>query len=102
MWKGLPAYIGGKRQLAPTIFGEIDRVLPRRLWRSLVFLDAFMGGASIALFAKAMGYKKVIGTDVALRSVVIGRALVANNRVRLTRADVLRVLAPQQAGPGPI
>ena len=43
-WSALPPYLGGKRRLAPTIFREIDRILPRRLWRDLTFLDGFLGG----------------------------------------------------------
>ena len=92
----LPAYWGGKRKLAGVIFREIDRVVPRGTWQSLVFLDAFMGGCSIALYAKAMGFGRVIGTDIASRSLVIGEALLSNCRARLTRHDLLRVLARKQ------
>ena len=102
LWSALPPYLGGKRRLAPMIFREIDRLVPRRLWPQLTFLDAFMGGASISLFAKAQAFGRVIGTDLALRSVTIGQALVANNRVKLNKADVLRVLQPSTRGPGPI
>src|SRR2546422_11170707 len=89
-------YLGGKRKLAATIFREVDRILPRHTWPSRVFLDAFMGAASIAVFAKAQGFGRVIGTDMALRSVIIGQALVANGRVRLTKGDVLHVLTPRE------
>src|SRR5712692_32754 len=98
----LPPYLGGKRRLAPIVFREIDRLLSRRLWPSMTFLDCFMGGGSMALFAKAQAFGKVIGTDLALRSVTIGQALVANNRVRLTKADVVRVLASHDGPPGPV
>ena len=84
-----PPFLGGKRRLAGVIFRELDRVIPRQRWSSLTFLDAFMGGASIALFAKAQGFERVIGTDLALRSVTIGEALVANSRVKLANEDVL-------------
>jgi len=74
-WSALPPYLGGKRRLAPTIFREIDRILPRRLWRDLTFLDAFLGGGSVSLYAKAQGFR-VVATDIAERSITIGRALI--------------------------
>ncbi len=49
----MPSYLGGKRRLCPVIFREIDRVVPRRTWATLCFLDAFLGGGSVALYAKA-------------------------------------------------
>ncbi len=61
-----------------------------------------MGGASIALFAKAQGFGRVIGTDLALRSVTIGEALVANSRVKLAKEDVLAVLGSREATAGPV
>jgi len=92
MFGALPPYLGGKRRLCPLIFREIDRVIPRRRWRELTLLDAFLGGGSVSLFAKAQGFR-VVTTDIAERSMVIGRALIENSRVRLTREDVVRVLA---------
>ena len=66
-------YLGGKRRLSPTIFREIDRVLPREHWAGRTFLDGFLGGGSVSLYAKAQGFS-VISTDIAARSIVIGRA----------------------------
>src|SRR5690349_256551 len=71
----LPPYLGGKRRLCPAIFREIDRVLPREHWPGLTLLDAFQGGGSVALYAKSLGFS-VISTDIAARSIVIGRALI--------------------------
>src|SRR2546422_3622052 len=102
MWDALPLFNGGRRRLAGLIFGAIDRVVPRRSWPSLTFVDAFMGGGAIGLFAKAQNCGRVIGIDVALRSVIVGQALLANNRVRLTKDDVLRVLARRENEPGPV
>jgi len=99
MWSSLYPYLGGKRRLCPLIFREIDRVVPRRLWSSLTFLDAFLGGGSVSLGAKAQGFK-VIATDIAERSIVVGQALIENTRVRLTREDVLRLLAPRTGSVG--
>jgi len=100
MFDALPSYLGGKRRLAGVIFGEINKVIPRKHWASLTFLDAFMGGGSIALSAKARGFGKVVGTDLALRSVTVGQAVIANRRVKLTKQDVVRILAPHGAPPG--
>jgi len=86
-------YLGGKRRLCPVIFREIDRVLPRRLWSGRTFLDGFLGGGSVSLYAKAMGFR-VVATDIAERSIVVGRALIENNRVKLTKEDVVRILTP--------
>jgi 16S rRNA G966 N2-methylase RsmD len=100
LWDALPPFNGGKRRLAGLIFGAIDRVVPRASWPSLMFVDGFLGGGSISLFAKAQGFGKVIGLDIARRSAVVGEALIANSRVRLTQDDVTRVLAPRADGPG--
>ena len=86
-------YLGGKRRLCPLIFREVDRLLPRRLWPGRTFLDGFLGGGSVSLYAKALGFR-VVTTDIAERSIVVGRALIENSRVKLTREDVIRLLAP--------
>jgi hypothetical protein len=57
-----------------------------------MFLDGFLGGGSVSLFAKAQGLG-VIATDIATRSILIGQALIENGHVRLTREDLARVLA---------
>jgi adenine-specific DNA methylase len=101
MWSALYPYLGGKRRLCPLIFREIDRVVPRRLWANVTFLDAFLGGGSVSLGAKAQGFS-VIATDIAERSIVVGQALIENSRVRLVREDVLRLLAPRAGSPGRI
>ena len=66
MWSALPPYLGGKRRLCPTIFREVDRILPRRHWPDLTFLDGFLGGGSVSLYAKAQGFR-VVATDIAER-----------------------------------
>jgi adenine-specific DNA methylase len=90
--RALPPYLGGKRRLCATIFREIDRVFPRHHWRDSVFLDAFLGGGSVSLYAKAQGFS-VISTDIAARSIVIGEGLIANSTVRLSKADIARALS---------
>src|SRR2546422_3967474 len=101
IWSALSPYPGGKRRLCPLIFREFDRVVPRRLWPSLTFLDAFLGGGSVSLGAKAQGFR-VIATDIAERSIVVGEAVIENSRVKLNREDILRLLAPQSGPPGRI
>jgi 16S rRNA G966 N2-methylase RsmD len=102
MWDALPPFNGGKRRLAGLIFGAIDRVIPRAAWPGLTIVDGFLGGGAIALYAKAQGFGRVVGIDIARRSVVVGAALIANSCVRLTQEDVTRVLAPREGGPGPV
>jgi len=101
MWSALPPYLGGKRRLCPLIFRELDRVLPRRTWPNLTFLDGFLGGGSVSLYAKAQGFR-VVATDIAERSIVVGQALIENSRGKFTREDTLRVAAPSDAPLGPI
>jgi len=100
-WSALPPYLGGKRRLCPLIFREVDRIFPRRHWPGRTFLDAFLGGGSVALYAKAQGFS-VVACDIAERAIVVGQALVENSRVRLTREDVLRLTAPAEGPPGRI
>ncbi len=94
-------YLGGKRRLCPLIFREIDRLLPRRHWHGRTFLDGFLGGGSVSLYAKAQGFR-VVATDIAERAITVGQALIENSRVRLTREDVLRLLEPSDASAGRI
>ena len=100
-FRALFPYLGGKRRLCPLIFREVDRLLPRRHWAGRTFLDGFLGGGSASAYAKAMGFR-VIATDIATRSITVGRALVENSRVKLTREDVLRLLEPTDDPPGRI
>ncbi|MEP7027687.1 MAG: DNA adenine methylase [Candidatus Eisenbacteria bacterium] len=90
LWSALPPYLGGKRRLCPLIFREVDRIVPRRHWPTMTFLDGFLGGGSVSLYAKAQGFR-VVATDVALRSIAVGDALIANSRVRLTREEILKL-----------
>jgi predicted RNA methylase len=75
------------------IFRELDRVVPRRLWPGKTLVDGFLGGGSVSLYAKAMGFK-VIACDIADRAIVVGRGLIENARTKLTREDVIRILTP--------
>jgi D12 class N6 adenine-specific DNA methyltransferase len=91
----LPSVLGGKRSLAPLLFGEIARAgYPPA--RGHVLLDPFMGAGSISIIGKALGYE-VHANDVAERSEAVGRALIENDRVHLTRDEVA---AAMLADPG--
>ena len=97
----LPPYLGGKRRLCPVIFREIDRILPRRCWPWRTFLDAFLGGGSVSLYAKAQGFR-VVACDIAERAITVGEALIANSRVKLTGMDTNMLLDPRKTPPGRI
>ena len=88
MWgrlAALPPYAGGKRRLLGQIFKHLP--VPSE---APVFVDAFLGGGSVSLFAKAKGYR-VVCNDIALRSHVVGKALIKNDRVTLSQMDVVRL-----------
>jgi len=82
-FQSLPSYFGGKRKLVKYIFKPIKK-------KDGVFIDAFLGGGSVSLYAKAKGYK-VIANDIAYRSLIIGKAIIANNSVKLVSEDLARL-----------
>ena len=88
MLNALPAYFGGKRRL----LGAIFKCLPSAE-EAPVFIDAFLGGGSVSLAAKARGYR-VLCNDVARRSYIAGKALVENGTVRLEHDDLVRLAMP--------
>jgi hypothetical protein len=88
MWsrlRALPPYLGGKRRL----LGQIFKYLPPPS-AAPVFIDSFLGGGSVSLMAKARGYR-VVSNDIALRSFIVGKALIENSRVKLEGADLIRL-----------
>jgi len=86
--KALPPYFGGKQALVKTIF----RLLPA-VRECPTFADAFLGGGSVSMYAKALGYR-VHCNDLAERSAVLGRGLIENDRAIVCRYDVGALLAP--------
>jgi hypothetical protein len=82
--RALPPYFGGKRRLLGRIFKRVPK--PDG---APVFVDAFLGGGSVSLFAKGRGYR-VVCNDIPLRSYIVGKALIDNNHVRLTPGDTTR------------
>jgi adenine-specific DNA methylase len=96
IFNALFPYFGNKRKLGPVIFHYIAKFLPREMWQGAVFVDAFLGSGSMGLLAKAYGFR-VTANDVALRSVIAGRALIENNHVRLGEVDLHRLFVPNPA-----
>ena len=82
-FESLPNYFGGKRKLVQDIFKHIKK-------KDGVFIDAFLGGGSVSLWAKAKGYK-VVCNDIAERSFIVGKALIENSRVQITDEDLARL-----------
>jgi adenine-specific DNA-methyltransferase len=95
MFESLLPYYGCKRKLCQMIFGLINKYLPRAEWQGSVFVDAFMGSAAMSLYAKSQGFK-VIGNDIAERSYLAGQALIENNGILLTDADIHRLFIPRE------
>ena len=78
MWNALAAYYGGKRKLVSIIFNRISKVIPREKWYGMAFIDAFLGGGAVSLYAKSQGFK-VTCNDIAKRSYIAGKALIKNS-----------------------
>jgi len=95
-YRALPSYFGGKRKLCPRIFKEISLIYSTDRWHSLRIVDPFLGGGAVSLYAKARGFVVWCG-DLAERSVITGQALIANDAVYLTDADLLQLFAPVEA-----
>jgi hypothetical protein len=90
----LPNFLGGKRQQARAIFTAVAQAGGRP---GMTFLDPFMGGGSIALTAKRLGYR-VLAADTAPGPEAIGKALIENDRRKLTREDALAALEHDPEG----
>lgn len=97
-YHALPSYFGGKRKLVPWIFGTLATVIPPEKWPEHRFLDAFLGGGSVSLFAKAQGFQQILANDWSDRSQIIGKALLENQRIQLSREDTLRLTQPLAEG----
>ena len=100
----LPPYLGGKRRIAPLLFAELDRHMPRASWGGLHLLDPMCGGGAVALSAKASGFA-VTASDIAERGALVARALVANDAVRLRPVDLVPLFGdgedtPEREVPG--
>lgn len=97
IFQALPAYFGGKRLLVELLFALLQTHVTSSVWQDTRLLDPFLGGGSVGLRAKHLGFE-VVANDVALRSAVIGHGLIANHHVRLTQSDLGRLLGPVTGG----
>jgi hypothetical protein len=70
---------------------ELAKVLPPDRWPDSVFVDAFLGGGSVSLRAKALGLE-VRCNDIAERSAIFGRAVIDNGAEKLTPSDAYSLL----------
>lgn len=102
MYNALPAYPGGKRRLNRWIFGTLAQVVPPRRWSQLTFIDGFVGGGAVSLYAKTQGFKQLIVNDWSDRSQLIIEGLLQNQGKRLSKEAVLHLIQPlpEQHGPG--
>ena len=96
-FRALPPYLGGKRRLVRPLFGLLAEALPKDGWRGLAFIDPFLGGGSVSLFAKGQGFR-VVCNDLAQRSAVVGRALIANSSTLLALPDIATLLCQPRPG----
>ncbi len=98
----LPPYLGGKRRLIPWIFKTLEKAAPRNNWQNLTFLDAFTGGGSVSLYAKAQGFKQIYSNDWSDRSQLIIQGLLVNQSTTFSKEEMLILTAPltPEACPG--
>ncbi len=98
--QALPTYLGAKRKLLAWIQNGLSQVCPAHHWKDLTFIDLFMGGGSVSLWAKAQGFQQVIANDISSRSQILATAFLSNQRVTLTPSDLLGLTQalPESAG----
>lgn len=94
----LPPYFGGKRKLISWIFQMLHQIVPQADWQQKTFLDAFAGGGSVSLFAKAQGFQSVIANDWSDRTQIIFQSLLHNQTQYLTPDDLLVLTQPLPNG----
>ncbi len=100
--RALPTYFGGKRRLLGWLGGVLDKAVPMAEWPEKRFIDLFMGGGAVSMYAKAQGFKEVIANDISLRSNILAAAFLTNNRVTIATDDALWVTQalPEEESPG--
>ena len=80
----LMPFLGNKRKL-------LNDISPH--FRGKVLLDIFMGSGAVSLRGKANGMK-VISNDIANRSRIFGEAVIKNQNIRISEADVASLFIP--------
>lgn len=84
-------YMGSKYRLVPRlaeVFGELG---------GKTALDAFSGSGVVAYTLKTMGYRVTANDFLAFPS-IIAQATIANQNVRLSKADVANIVGPSRDG----
>lgn len=101
-FSALPPYLGGKRRLIPWIFKTLTKAIPQTSWKEMTFLDAFVGGGSVSLYAKSQGFQQLCCNDWSDRSHIVIEALLENQSTQLSRAEALILTQPlsEDAAPG--
>jgi adenine-specific DNA-methyltransferase len=94
----LPSYLGGKRRLLAWLGTTLEQAYPH--WNQSTFIDLFMGGGAVSLWAKAQGFEKVIANDISLRSQVLAEAFLTNTRIQISREEALSLTQPLPEAPG--
>jgi 16S rRNA G966 N2-methylase RsmD len=97
-FKALPPFFGGKRALVAWIFQKLADLIPQTTWHQKTFLDAFAGGGSVSLFAKAHGFQSVLANDWSDRTQIILESLLSNQTQLLTEQDLLILTQPLPDG----
>jgi hypothetical protein len=101
-YSALMPFVGGCRETAPASFALLAEGYDPGRWKDSVFLDGFFGGGAIALTAKRAGFR-VIANDLAERSAIAARAILANRPPRQTPEQIAGALiAPLDAPPLPL
>lgn len=90
----LPPYLGGKRRLIPWIFQTLGKASTPSSWRQLTFIDAFVGGGAVSLYAKSQGFRQLQCNDWSQRSQTVIQALLENQTDRLNREETLLLTRP--------
>lgn len=98
--QALPTYLGGKRQLLSWLNSTLSRVYPAQQWKTLTFIDLFMGGGAVSFWAKAQGFQTVISNDISQRSQILAEAFLRNPRTLLSPADTLGLTQALSDAPG--
>ena len=93
-----PTYFGSKGSFCTELFGRLAEYAPPARWPELTFVDAFLGGGSVSLFAKAQGFREIYANDISDRSRLIAEAFLTNSSTRLQRSDYLYLTQPLPEG----
>lgn len=94
----LPSYLGGKRRLLAWLGASLEQASPHGY--PSTFIDLFMGGGAVSLWAKAQGFEKVIANDISLRSQILAEAFLTNTRIQISRQEALALTQPIPETPG--